>query len=102
MLKTVTHHCKRMVGAVQDAASAITNPGRYAEKEGDNAVAYRPNYMLAGHMSPHVYGYPHQGKDVRIAAVSDSDVRRKERNFSLHYSEKDYKPMFMAKRFRRL
>lgn len=96
----IKHHCLRFSHAVQDAAQAITNPT--AEAPQSEVVVDRPNYMLTGLRAPHVYGFPDQAKDVRIAGISDTEPRRIQRNHSLHYDQREYKPMTMQRAYRRL
>lgn len=93
----VRHHLRNFIAQ----AKAVTDPGPYAGET--DQVIDRPNYLLTGLKAPHVYGFPDQHPDVRIAAHDESGApRRVQRNHSLHYSPQEYKPMTMELKFRSL
>lgn len=99
-MEKIKRGCLNAKTALSEAVVAVTNPTRYAPES--SQVVDRPNYMLAGHKAPHVYGYPDQDADVRVCATSTGMPRRIDRNNMLHYDEREYKPMTMEQKYRRL
>lgn len=99
-IEKMKHHANRFRGAVSEAVEAVTNPGSYVPET--EVVIDRPNYLLVGLQAPHVYGFPDAGHDVRVCAINDTDKRRVDRNNMLHYDPREYKPMTMERKYRRL